>query len=395
MAATSYRYLTTSLLSGKVQGDWLPVTAMNFSRLLSSAGTFMGSLNLISGSAIATTPAARLAAARNQANLNAVTPRKSVLWIAQDGAWVWNGVIWDWNHMSILDGTLPLSAATLESVLAHRLITDTLTFTDADIFDIFRALIAYAAGKTPNGQIAGLTYSPARAGITDTLTFDGTQNQPVSDAVNTLAAAYGFEYGFRPYQDPGPGGGFHTSVDVGFRLGRSLNDSGLSYVFPGNLLDYRFTATGSSSANTVHATATAPAGAATATAGGALTGMASDATDLAAGFPLMEVAVSATGPGFTSGDQVAAYAEGYLPSVTDTQLTPMLTLGAGQHPGAAQISLGDFAQFTATSPLHPAGADGAPGFQGLGRVTGWTVYPPSASQAEYSWIQLGGMSLTP
>ena len=47
-----------------------------------------------------------------------------------------------------------------------------------------------------------------------------------------------------------------------------------------------------------------------------------------------------------------------------------------------------------TSWLHPAKADGAPGFTGIGRVTGWTLTPPSAQQTENTQVQLGDMTMT-
>ena len=88
------------------------------------------------------------------------------------------------------------------------------------------------------------------------------------------------------------------------------------------------------------------------------------------------------------------YAAGYLPSVTDTQLTPLLTLPGGQYPALSQTVLGSYAQVSLTSWLHPPTAGGAPGFSGVGRLVGWTLTPPSAQQAETTQIQLGGLTLT-
>ena len=115
--------------------------------------------------------------------------------------------------------------------------------------------------------------------------------------------------------------------------------------------------------------------------------------DIAAGYPLAELAVSAarqTGPRTRRSN----YAAGYLPQVTDTQLTPLLTLPGGVYPTLAQTVLGSFAQVSLTSNLHPPQANGAPGWTGVGRLTGWTLTPPSGDTPEEREIQLANLTLT-
>lgn len=375
---TGYRYLTTSLLSGEILGDWLPITGQSFARQLSTASTGTCELNLDELKPVATA-----------ANIQAVLPRRSILWVLQNGAVVWNGIIWDWQHTTVLDGTLPLSCSTMESFLGKRVINTTLTYTNADIFDVARGLVGYALGKSPNGGIANLTFSGATSGITDTLTFDGSQRQTVADAIDTLVTTYEIEYSFRPYQDAS--GQFMTSFDLAYPyLGEAFPQSGLVYQMPGNVQDYGFTAMGSTSANRVLATATSSDA-----SGNTLTGRATDMADIDAGYPLAEMAQSASATNWTSNAQVAAYAAGYLPQVTDTQLTPLLTLPGGVYPTLAQTVLGSFAQVSLTSSLHPAQPDGSPGWYGIGRLTGWVLTPPSGDgTAESTQIQLGNLTLT-
>jgi hypothetical protein len=376
---STYRYCTTNLLTGQLLGDWLPITGNSIQRQISAAGTADVALNLLSEEPV-----------RNAANIAAVQPRKSVLWVFQDDALIWNGCIFDWNHQSVLDGTLPLGVSSMESVMAHRVIDTTFTYTNMDIFDMFRNLVQYAVSKTPNGQIAGLTYTPGYCGITDTITFDGTEYQLVSDALTTLVETYEIEFSFRPYQDAS--GNLHTSVDLAYPyLGLSFPQSGLVYNFPGNLIDYGFQATGSASANFIYATATDSSG----TTDTTLAGTAEDLVDLDAGYPLSEMAISADIVNWTTNQQVTNYAAGYLPQVTDTQLTPLLTLPGGVYPMISQTVLGSAAQLSLTSALHPAQPDGAPGYNGTGRVTGWTITPPGPQQPETVQLQIGEMTLTP
>jgi hypothetical protein len=165
---TGYRYLTTSILSGKLLGDWLPITGQTFTRALSTTGTGTCVLNQTGN------PTA------DAANVAAVTPRKSVLWVLQDDAVIWAGQILDWQHQSILDGTLPLNCADLSNLMSQRIINTTLTYTSEDIFDVARGLIGYALGKSPNGNVANLTFSGGESGIKDSFSFPSSQGSPSS-----------------------------------------------------------------------------------------------------------------------------------------------------------------------------------------------------------------------
>jgi len=263
---------------------------------------------------------------------------------------------------------------------------------------MFRALVQFAFAKEPGGQVAGVTYSPGLSGITDTITFDGSQYQYVSDALATLVTNYEIEYSFRPYRDAR--GNLFTSVDLGYpALGQPVGTSRLGYSLPGNLLDYQFVATGSSSANKVIATGAVSNGSGSYSDGvfvpDFFVGEAIDEVDIAAGYPLSELVVQPQGAVYNSNAQMANYAGGYLPSVTDTQLTPILILAPGSQPQVKDLTLGSWADVTLTSPMHPARPNGQPGFSDQGRVVGWTVYPPSGTQTEYAWINMGGMVMSP
>ena len=371
---SDYRYLTTNLISGALMGDWLPLEPQSFSMTINGGGTFTGSLSLIPGSP-----------QQNATNLAAITPRKAVLWVLQDGVPIWSGVLYDWVPTTILQQQLPIQGATMESILSRRIIDTDLVYTSADVFDMARGICQFAFSKTPNGQVAGITYSSAESGIVDTLTFDGSQNQDCLAALGTLVSTYGIEFSFRPYMDQS--GGLHTNVDLGYPyLGQPYPASGLAYSFPGNLLDYEFTATGSTCANSLIATAQDPGD-----TGVALTGTAQDATDIGNGYPLLEKAISATGVNFSTDSQLDSYAAGVLPSVTATQLAPLLVLGNGQYPPLNVTQLGSYASVALTSAMHPAGANGTPGFSATGRIVSWEAYPPTSQQAEYSQLQIGAM----
>lgn len=355
----------------------LPITAQSFGRQINTSGTATVSLNL-TGSA-----------QQNAANIAAVLPRKSVLWILQDEAVIWGGPVWDWNHQSIASGVLPLGCSTFESILGRRIQNKTVTYTAEDVFAMFRDLMqTYCFAKLPNGQIAGLSYSVNNSGVSDTLTFDGTQLQDFGSAADTLVSAYEIEYSFRPYQDSS--GNFKVNCDLAYPyLGTPFPASGLVYNFPGNVTDYAFQATGSTSANSLFVTASndnSTTGTST-----TLNGFWDDFNDLDLGYPILQTVLSLTTASWTSNAQVQKFAGGYIPKITDTQLTPVLTISGDALPKIRQTPLGSGAQFNATSILHPAGADGSPGYSGAGRVTGWTCTPGGEGQTEQAQITMGNM----
>lgn len=383
---TDYRYLTTSVLSGTLMGDYLPVEPQSFSDVINGGGTFTGSLDLITG-IVSPQGGFESLSQQDTANVDAVTPRKAMLWALQDGTPIWAGILWDWVPTTILQQQLPVQAATLDFLLGRRIIETDLAFTNADVFDMARGIVQYAFGKGPGYQVAGVTYSAAMSGVTGSLTFAGSQQQDCLTALGTLVAAYGIEFHFRPYQDQS--GGLHLSFDLGYpSLGQAYPASGLAYSFPGNLLDYAFTATGSTGANRLIGSAQNTTASGT---GAAFTGSAVDDTDIANGYPVTEQVVSPVGVTFTGDAQVSAYCAGLLPSYTATQIAPLVILGNGQYPPVAVTQLGSYCSVAFTSPLHPAGAGGAPGFTGTGRVVSWQVFPPTSQQAEYSELQLGAM----
>jgi hypothetical protein len=374
-AQSQYRYLSTNILTGAIAGDYIPLEVQSFSAVINGGGTFTGSLDGTNDPA------------QNLQNIAALNPRKNILWALQDNVPIWNGQVNAWNPSTVLQQQLPVQASTLEALLTGRFITSDLAFVNADVFDMARGIVQYAFSMTPSGQVAGITYTAGESGITDSLTFDGSQNGDCLSALQTLVSTYGIEFAFRPYITQA--GQLQTSFDLGNPLGQPFPASGLAYNFPGNLLDYAFCAT--AGANQVIGSAQADNSGDGTSDGTAYTGSATDSVDIANGYPLSQAVVSPTGVTFSSDAQVAAYCQGILPSLTATQVAPLLVLGNGQRPALNVTPLGSYADVAFTSWMHPPGPQGQPGWTANGRVVSWQCYPPSDQQAEYSQLQLGAM----
>ncbi|MEV5710183.1 hypothetical protein [Actinoallomurus sp. NPDC052274] len=377
----SYRYWTTHLVTGQVLADNIPLTVQSFGRQINGVGQLTGSLNL-----------AKNTTAQNTVYLEALEPRRTLIWAAQDDFPVWCGIVWDWPHQSIADSTLPIAASTPESLFQHRQIDANLSFTGKDAFAIFAALQNFAISKTPNGAMAGLQQpvgTPAAAsGVTLSLNYQAADLRKVYDAFGDLAATAGFEWTYQPALDAS--GNPIIVPLLGYpRLGTPITTSQLVFQYPGNAYDYAYPRTGSSSANALIATAP-PNGAALPWQSQYPHGR--DDVDLAAGYPLLEDTISYAGTGVTSQAQINAYADGKLPAHTGAQESPSVSLAPGARPLIREINLGDYAWLLATSPLHPAGPNGEPGLQTQARISGWTCTPPGANQTETIKIQLGGLA---
>ena len=119
-----------------------------------------------------------------------------------------------------------------------------------------------------------------------------------------------------------------------------------------------------------------------------------DLADLGNNYPLMEDTIAWNGSTVTSQAQINTFANGQVGLRTQAMTQPVIVVGAGQFPRAGDIILGDGCLLIATSPLHPATADGKPGLITEVRISGWTCTPPSANQQESLQIATSGV-ITP
>lgn len=398
---STFRYVATDLISGELLADSIPLNVQMFSQQINGGGTLTGSLDLSQD---------------YQANapyLTALAARRAVIWVLANETPVWNGVVWDWPDMSRASGTLPVSAQTMDSVFTHRLITADLEYSGVDMFEVFLDLVNYGTSKTSQhiastspyqgpasplvaaaAAVAGLGPSPAAqqsSGQPWTASYPYSDLGQVASAFSDMVSA-GLEYAFVPglTQSGELMTGIYLGLDTG--LGRSFDECQYSLAYPGNASDYGLPVTGSQSANYLWGTAP-PAGSAAQWESQYPHGV--DEADMVAGYPLMEASVQWQGSNVTAQSQVDDFADGQMALQTQGMTQPVITVPDGVTPLITDITLGDIFQFAATSPLHPPGPNGEPGFQGLLRLTGWTMYPPAPSQTAYMQLATSLILQTP
>lgn len=397
---STYTYAATDLISGAVLADRLPLNVQSFGMQLNGSGTLTGKLDLNELYPV------------NKPAVNALECRRGVLWALQDGYPAWCGVVWDWPDTTRTEGTLQISAQTLDTVWSHRLITDTLNYAQVDLYQAFLDLVTYGMSKQSpyissvspaatraaaylnwmksNGGVARLVLpsgAAAQAGVLWTATHTYSDLTQVSSAWSDMCASGQLEYAFVPGLDST--GDLAVFLRLGYlKMGRPVASSGYSLTFPGNLIDYGYQRTGSQSSNIVWATAP-PNGAALQWQ--SVWPHGADIKDLAAGYPVMESTASWQGSVVTTQAQINSWADGQVQLRTQAMTNPVVKLGGSGYPRLRDIVLGDSTMLVATSSLHPPGPNGAPGLTQQVRVVGWTCYPPGPQQSEYIQLQTSGV----
>jgi len=378
---STYRYFTTDLLTGALRADTLPLHVSSFSRGLGGVGQ--------PGTLSAYLDLGALPAKVQAAYLAALEPRKTLLWVLQDGFPIWAGIVWDWPHTSAVSNQLPINAAEVGSLFSRRQVRANQTFTTTDLFAIFRGLLTYTLGKA-NGGVSALVLGSSTAGATASTTFAAANLPKILDCLNQLTAQYGFEYAFTPNWDS-TGTVPQIQLQLGYpTLRRPVATTNLQLLYPSAYVtDYAFPRVGSASVNSLLATATS-AGSIPWQSGST---HGQNSTDLASGYPLLEDSTAYTAAAITIQAQIDAVADGRIARLSGCTTIPSVTIAGGGYPTAGQIQLGDEANLVATSPLHPADPiSGAPGLQQLVRIIGWTVKPPTDQQPESTVLALGGIT---
>jgi len=363
---TDYRYVSTDLVTGRLLADEIPLHVQGFARQIGQEMPLTGYLDLTAG---------------NAKYLAALETRRTMLWVLEDNYPVWCGVIWDEPTQSILDGRYQIGAKTLESLFARRRIRDNLTYTNLDYCDVWRALLRYATDPVLKGKqaaVAGLSMQDTQIGSQVTTSYAAGDLKDVAGALADLETAGNFEATFEPMLDGS--GNLAVLARLAATLGQPYQQTNVQLVFPGNLTDYGWPRMGSQGANMV--IATAPTSGMGTWTSGYSAGYGVDEADLAAGYPLLETAVQYNGAAITSQAQIDAYADGYLGITGHSPTVPPIVIDTSSPsaPAIRALGLGDRAALLATSPRHPARADGSPGLQAVVRVIGWQVVPPDDGQ---------------
>jgi len=263
-----YRYLFADLLTNQILAE-LPLTKVQFSQQLNSAGTFSAELQL----------AGLQAANLNVAN--ATIPGRTAVYVDRDGTLVWGGVLWNREYSSKTQ-SIKLNAGEFESYWNRRRITTDTVFTNTDQLTAVQTIVNNANAVT-NGNI-GIVVGTETSGILINRTFYGYEYKTVLSAIQDLAkSSTGFDFNIQVYYDSN--GNPAKLLRLGYpRYGKKYSATSPSvpvFELPGNITEYTWPEDGSTAANYLYALGAG-------SNPGKLIATAYDGTKIAAGWPILE-----------------------------------------------------------------------------------------------------------
>jgi hypothetical protein len=264
----NYRYIFADLLTNTILAE-LPLTAVNFTQQLNTAGTFTGDL-LISG--INTT---------NLNVANATIPARTAIYVDRDGVLVFGGIIWAREYNSKTQ-RIKLTAREFESYFERRRITADTVFTNTDQLTAVQTIITNAQAAT-NGSI-GLQLGAETSGVLINRTIYGYEYKTVFSIIQDLSrSSTGFDFNIYIYYDANNNPA--KLLRLGYpRYGRNYSTTSLQvpvFELPGNIIEYSWPEDGSIAANTIYALGAG-------SNPGKLTSTAVDGSKIASGWPLLE-----------------------------------------------------------------------------------------------------------
>lgn len=264
----TYRYLFADLLTNQILAE-LPLTSVQFSQQLNSAGTFSAELQL----------AGLQAANLNVAN--ATIPGRTAIYVDRDGTLVWGGVLWNREYSSKTQ-SIKLNAGEFESYWNRRRITTDTVFTNTDQLTAVQTIVTNANAAT-NGNI-GIAVGSETSGVLINRTFYGYEYKTVLSAIQDLSkSSTGFDFNIQVYYDSN--GNPAKLLRLGYpRYGRKYSATSTSvpvFELPGNIVEYTWPEDGSITANYLYALGAG-------SNPGKLISTAYDGSKTAAGWPLLE-----------------------------------------------------------------------------------------------------------
>lgn len=284
-----WRYALHDLLSGDMIAEHMPFVVQPFDRSLPEAGTLTATLNVADPEVQKLDPWGRTA------------QRRTCLVILRDDVVIGEYIIWNRPGYRASSKRLTVSCSEVRSYLdKHRILRPTagfgsrktLSFTQADAFDVFRALLADAQSVTHQGRAVGDLGITADATLMsgqlidrrdttdDAGAYHGYQFEFYGQLLDELATSVGFEWRIDSYLDGDRR--LRRRLILGYpHVGRPADADTLSLEYPGTIADYEWPEDGETSANGVFALGAGEEQA-------MVWAEAYDDDELAAGYPLLE-----------------------------------------------------------------------------------------------------------
>jgi hypothetical protein len=308
--------------------------------------------------------------------LDATDPFRRGLIVERDGLPVWSGLIF--TNPDSIDPSLRIDAVEDWFYPAHRVIDWTAKYTNTDIFDVLRAafnrLTGYAGGDV------GITVDTNDAGVNITTSWLSWERKTFGALVAKLAEEDpGFEYGIDLTY---AGGQLVKTLRFAYpRRGRTADQSGLVFRYPGNILELGWAREGARIANRVHGLGAGQGGKSRRSTS-ADTSMLTLGTSGGPGYPLLEAVASWPDEGRQA--QLNALTRAEMKGRRQPARFYTVTVRADTAPKLGSYLVGDTARFVAQAGADPRFPDGVDEHR---RILGWDVTVPDDDD-EIETVQL-------
>ena len=271
---TQYRYLFADTLTDQVLAE-LPLTAVSFGRELNMAGAFSGQLLLTDSRETV------------YSIINNTVPGRTSLYVDRDGTLVWGGIVWSRSYSSESQ-TLQFQAREFESYFDKRRILTTYQANGVDQLQVAKTLVNQIQ-SVPSGSL-GIIVPNLTCGVLVTKNYFDYEQKPLSEALYELSRAEnGFDWNIDVSYDSNYS--IVKNLDLAYpRRGAAYSATNTNIPvleFPGNIVAYTYPEEGGSIANTM-------LGVGAGYGVGQFRSTQTSATQLAAGWPVLQQSVSLT-----------------------------------------------------------------------------------------------------
>ena len=356
----NYRYLFADVLTNQVLTE-LPLTSVNFTQQLNTAGTFTGKL-LLSGVN---------ASGLNVAN--STIPGRTAIYVDRDGVLVWGGVLWtrDWTAK---DQMLAFTAREFESYFERRRITADTVFYGVDQLAAVQTIVNNAQAVT-NGNV-GITVGTETSGVLINRTFYGYEYKTVFSAIQELSkTSTGFDFNITVAYDSNglPSRTLHLGYPRWGQTYLATSQNALVFDMPGNVIDYEWTEDGITAANTVYALGAG-------SNPGKLISTSVDSTKISSGWPILEDQINYSD--VIDSTLLTTLSAGQVGAVSYPPQTIKLLVSPSLDPVFGSYEVGDSARIRIKDDRFPAGLDA------VYRIISFNMQAGENNQAEEVTITL-------
>lgn len=366
MAIAEYKYLFTDLLTGGSATLEVPMYGISFGREINKAGSGTGSINLDQSDY------------SNTDIIDATVPGKTGFYIDRNGGLIWGGILWSRTYQAQAK-VFSYTMQSFESFSYKVVIEDTLEFVDRDQRNIVCELFMYMQQKlqTDIGIQIDPNYPFPEDDVSSTLrtvSFFDYDVWTFGKAIEYMVEFdQGLDYTIEVYYDEQGNPASRMRTDN--ILGAAIDNTGLVFEYPGNIINYYWPENASRGATSV-------IGVGAGDGIEKITSRISDPIALSAGYPDLQEIYSNT--------------DVSVQSTLDSQTTrevgrlhipitvPTIEIDANGIPSLDSFGMGDYAQFAVEDARFEAG------MTSYVRVIGYQASPPSSDGVEQCTLILAG-----